>query len=142
MVVAVAVGRNGINSLLVASQVVLSVVLPFVAFPLIYLTSSEVVMRVRVTPPDVIQPGTPPPLQRVPSRNGPSLEIQEIQEIQADVGLDTTPPEDIPSFDDGMPETLDYSNGLFVTTLAYLAWVVIFFANAYAIVMLCLRVNT
>lgn len=139
MVVAVAVGRNGINSLLVASQVVLSVVLPFVAFPLIYLTSSEVVMRVRVTPPDVIQSETTPPLQEVPSRNSSSLEIQE---IQADVGLDTIPSEDIPSFDDGMPETIDYSNGLFVTTLAYLAWVVIFVANAYAIVMLCLRVNT
>ena len=141
MVVAVAVGRNGINSLLVASQVVLSVVLPFVAFPLIYLTSSEVVMRVRVTPPDVIQSETTttPPLQEVPGRNSSSLEIQE---TQADVGLDTIPSEDIPSFDDGMPETIDYSNGLFVTTLAYLAWVVIFVANAYAIVMLCLRVNT
>lgn len=95
-------------------------------------------MRVRVTPPDVIQP-TPSPLQGVPSRNGPSLEIQE---IQADAGLDTIPPEDVlPNFDDGMPETIDYSNGLFVTTLSYLAWVVIFVANAYALVMLCLGVN-
>ena len=93
-------------------------------------------MRVRVTPPDVIRPGTPP-LQRDPSRN--SLEIQE---IQVDVGLDTIPPEDVPNSDDGMPETIDYSNGLFVTTLSYLAWGVIFIANAYAIVMLCLRVNT
>jgi metal iron transporter len=136
MVVAISVGRDGINSLLVASQVVLSVVLPFVAFPLIYLTSSEVVMRVRVTPPDVNRPGTPP-IQTVPSQS--SLEIQE---IQADVGLDTIPPENVPKFDDGMPETIDYSNGLFVTTLSYLAWSVIFIANAYAIVMLCLRVDT
>ena len=93
-------------------------------------------MRVRITPPDVIRPRTPPPLQRVPSRNHPSLEIQ------ADVGLDTNPPEDIPNFDDGMPETIDYSNGLFITTLSYLAWGVIFIANAYAIVMLCLHVET
>ncbi|THH23107.1 hypothetical protein EUX98_g8070 [Antrodiella citrinella] len=47
MVVAIAVGRPGLNTLLVASQVVLSIVLPFVAFPLIYLTSSKSIMRVR-----------------------------------------------------------------------------------------------
>lgn len=48
MVVAIAVGRTGINTLLVASQVALSVVLPFVAFPLIWLTSSKSIMSVRV----------------------------------------------------------------------------------------------
>lgn len=47
MIVAVAIGRQGIDTLLVISQVVLSVVLPFVMFPLIWLTSSSVVMRVR-----------------------------------------------------------------------------------------------
>lgn len=50
VIVAASVGRGGITTLLVASQVVLSVVLPFVAFPLIYLTSSEKVMRVRAKP--------------------------------------------------------------------------------------------
>ncbi|KAH8120595.1 Nramp-domain-containing protein [Phellopilus nigrolimitatus] len=47
MVVAVVVGRDGINTLLVISQVVLSIVLPFVVFPLVWLTSSPLVMRVR-----------------------------------------------------------------------------------------------
>ncbi|KAF4572628.1 hypothetical protein EYR36_007138 [Pleurotus pulmonarius] len=47
VIVAVSAGREGINTLLVASQVALSVVLPFIVFPLIYLTSSKVVMRVR-----------------------------------------------------------------------------------------------
>lgn len=46
MVVAIAVGRQGIDSLLVASQVALSIVLPFVIFPLVYLASSDAVMRV------------------------------------------------------------------------------------------------
>ncbi|QRW00395.1 divalent metal cation transporter MntH [Ceratobasidium sp. AG-Ba] len=46
MVVAIAVGRQGIDTLLVASQVALSIVLPFVIFPLVYLASSDVVMRV------------------------------------------------------------------------------------------------
>ncbi|KAF5374865.1 hypothetical protein D9758_000055 [Tetrapyrgos nigripes] len=58
VVVALAVGRDGIDRLLVASQVILSVVLPFVAFPLIYLSSSTLVMRVRN--PDA--PSSPLPL--------------------------------------------------------------------------------
>jgi metal iron transporter len=47
MVVAVAVGRSGVNTLLVASQVVLSIVLPFIILPLLFLTSSKSIMSVR-----------------------------------------------------------------------------------------------
>ncbi|KAJ8073692.1 Manganese transporter smf1 [Marasmius tenuissimus] len=47
MVVAIAVGRRGIDTLLVLSQVVLSIVLPFITLPLIYVTSSRGLMRVR-----------------------------------------------------------------------------------------------
>ena len=51
MIVAVAVGRPGINSMLVASQVVLSLLLPFIILPLLWLTSSRTVMRVRAPAP-------------------------------------------------------------------------------------------
>lgn len=47
MTVAILMGRPGIDTLLVASQVVLSVTLPFVTFPLIYCTSSKAIMSVR-----------------------------------------------------------------------------------------------
>ncbi|KAJ7651483.1 natural resistance-associated macrophage protein-domain-containing protein [Mycena polygramma] len=47
MAVAIALGRPGINALLVTSQVILAIVLPFITLPLIYLTSSKTVMRVR-----------------------------------------------------------------------------------------------
>lgn len=47
VIVAVTIGRKGINTMLVASQVVLSIVLPFIIFPLVWLTSSRTVMRVR-----------------------------------------------------------------------------------------------
>jgi metal iron transporter len=46
MTVAIAVGRDGIDALLVASQVVLSIVLPFITFPLIWCTASKSIMRV------------------------------------------------------------------------------------------------
>lgn len=48
MLVAVIVGENGINTLLVLSQVILSIVLPFVVLPLVYLTSDPEIMRVKV----------------------------------------------------------------------------------------------
>ncbi|KAJ6486212.1 natural resistance-associated macrophage protein-domain-containing protein [Mycena vitilis] len=47
MAVAIALGRPGINALLVTSQVILAIVLPFITLPLIFLTSSKTVMRVR-----------------------------------------------------------------------------------------------
>ena len=46
MVVTMAVGIQGINQLLFGSQVVLSLILPFVVFPLVLLTSSKSVMTV------------------------------------------------------------------------------------------------
>ena len=58
-IVAATVGRSGIDELLVASQVALSIVLPFVVFPLVYLTSSHVVMRVQTTPPSTESTPTP-----------------------------------------------------------------------------------
>jgi metal iron transporter len=51
MAVAVAVGRPGVNAMLIGSQVVLSIVLPFIIFPLVWLTSSRTVMRVRAPVP-------------------------------------------------------------------------------------------
>jgi metal iron transporter len=47
-IVAAVVGKDGINALLVASQFVLSLVLPFVVLPLVWLTSNERVMSVPI----------------------------------------------------------------------------------------------
>ena len=81
-VVAATVGRSGIDELLVASQVALSIVLPFVVFPLVYLTSSDVVMRVKVpstesTTPTEYSSGVAKPtsgiIQEVNYRNGTAV---------------------------------------------------------------------
>jgi metal iron transporter len=52
MAVAIGMGQNGINALLVASQVVLSLVLPFVTLPLLICTSRKDMMRARKIPSD------------------------------------------------------------------------------------------
>ena len=76
-------------------------------------------MRVRVTPPDIIQ-------SDIPSLQG----VTDVGEVMDSGGA--------LNFFDTMPESIDYSNGLLVTCLSYFIWIVIFFANAYAIVNLCL----
>ncbi|KAJ8514800.1 hypothetical protein ONZ45_g7712 [Pleurotus djamor] len=55
MAVAIAVGRRGIDELLVISQVVLSIVLPFITLPLILLTSSKSVMSVKKPAPHITE---------------------------------------------------------------------------------------
>ena len=49
MVVVVSEGGSGINMMLITSRVLLSIVFPFIIFPLISPTSSRTVMRVRAT---------------------------------------------------------------------------------------------
>ena len=76
MAVAIAVGRPGINTLLVASQVALSIVLPFVAFPLIWLTSSKSIMRVKK--PN--QQREKPQQASVISEDAPSSPVESVYE--------------------------------------------------------------
>ncbi|RUP45241.1 natural resistance-associated macrophage protein-domain-containing protein [Jimgerdemannia flammicorona] len=50
MVVAFVKGDNGLNGLLVASQVALSLQLPFAVIPLVWFTSSKTIMRAAIDP--------------------------------------------------------------------------------------------
>lgn len=64
--IAAAVGREGLSEALTASQVALSLVLPFVTLPLIYFTSRDKYMtvmpgRARLREPDSEDPNTPIP---------------------------------------------------------------------------------
>ena len=52
IIVAGAVGRSGLNDALTASQVALSVILPFVTAPLIYFTCRSHIMTVITAPSD------------------------------------------------------------------------------------------
>ncbi|KAF8078297.1 natural resistance-associated macrophage protein-domain-containing protein [Lyophyllum atratum] len=120
VVVAVAVGREGINTLLVASQVALSVVLPFIAFPLIYLTSSEVVMRVRK-----------------PIRQLVETDEASIHQVEEAPSLGDKPlAEKVETSSIILHETIDFSNGRILSCVAYGIWCVVLVANMYAIVML------
>ncbi|GAA5857320.1 hypothetical protein JCM8547_002219 [Rhodosporidiobolus lusitaniae] len=61
LAVAAAVGRAGIDTLLIASQVALSIVLTFVLLPLIIFTSQHSVMAVPINPSKLPSPSPPQP---------------------------------------------------------------------------------
>jgi metal iron transporter len=111
MIVAIAVGRSGVDTLLVASQVVLSIVLPFITFPLLYCTASKAIMNVhRSTPAGAI---TPTSLQLSPSQPPGHLERGT-----------------------GGDETVDFSNGKFSKCVGAAIWLAVVAANVYVIVEL------
>ncbi|KAH9849187.1 natural resistance-associated macrophage protein [Lenzites betulinus] len=126
LAVAAAVGRDGIDTLLVASQVILSIVLPFIVFPLVYLTSSRAIMSVRkpkkVSAQDV-------DVDELPAAEAEADDDKEGAKTQVVVGGDAEAQEGT---------LVDFSNGRVVMALGYLIWLVVVVANVYAIVGLAL----
>ncbi|KAI0359087.1 Nramp-domain-containing protein [Trametes cingulata] len=153
VVVAIAVGRRGIDTLLVASQVALAIVLPFVAAPLILLTSSKSVMSVRRPPAATVPvnelsvPAQVPPVLPIPDRIEEALrpsqhDFDALDEKSIAVvgeSKDERPPQDVEvdlsSDDDGY---VSFSNHWVVTAISSLIFFIILAANVYAIVMLAL----
>ncbi|KAI6012578.1 smf Mn2+ and Fe2+ transporter [Pisolithus orientalis] len=126
MIVAIAVGPNGINALLVASQVVLSIILPFITFPLIYLTSTSRFMKVRKSSQPSSSDGTMPPHTDVAEADPPALEATPRDTRET--------PRDPETADQA--EYVDFSSGKIVTAAGTLTWLIIVSANVYALVTL------
>ncbi|KZT27612.1 natural resistance-associated macrophage protein [Neolentinus lepideus HHB14362 ss-1] len=115
MVVGIAAGRPGINTLLVASQVVLSIVLPFIVFPMIWLTSSKSVMEVRKPSDSATDPE---------ATNG-----ERIRRVRMDATDDA----------EGVQEQRVYFNNSKITAgIGYAIWLLIVIANVYVIVSLAM----
>ncbi len=129
-----AVGRDGINTLLVASQVALSIVLPFIAFPLIYLTSSSTLMRVR----------KPTPLPSVTSQRMAERSSTQLYAEESWVDLSSTEATPAQAVEDKNEmdtssvneDYIDFSNGRILTIVSYIMASIVLAANVYAIVML------
>ncbi|KAG6860672.1 hypothetical protein C0995_008739 [Termitomyces sp. Mi166 len=114
MVVAIAVGRPGIDALLVISQVVLSIVLPFIMVPLIYCTSSKAVMSVRKTRDNDSPYMTSDTALRL-------LTPRQLEGADADADMD---------------EMVDFSSGRIATGIGAMICVIVVAANVYVIASL------
>lgn len=113
--------------------------LPFVAFPLIYLTSAEAVMRVRKHPESIEVDVSPDP----ESMQKPDEDQVDLNTVKIEVDHAVVETIKVADQDQGdrakRKEFLDYSNGRFIVALSYVIWCIVLVANAYAIVMLFLR---
>lgn len=151
MVVAVSVGRDGIDLLLVASQVVLSITLPFITFPLIYCTSSKAIMSVRVPPSETastfqtskLAEGSRtqiPTSPSVVSSNGGTLLHTNIGSSQMDSITELARPQYSTTFTEkaAPDQWIDYSNSIYTTALGSLIWTIIVAANFYVIIALAM----
>ncbi|KAL3438520.1 natural resistance-associated macrophage protein-domain-containing protein [Aspergillus tetrazonus] len=112
IVIAGAVGKEGLNKTLTASQVVLSVILPFVSAPLVYFTCRNRYMTV--------------PMERV-------------HEADADIDTDEqTQPQNAAEGDDNggsATEGVKMGNGFLVSAIAVLVWVIIAVMNVALLVL-------
>jgi metal iron transporter len=123
MAIAIALGIPGVNALLVASQVVLSIVLPFVILPLLYCTSNKAIMSVRKTRTEVIDT----PKDTLAAIDLPSEELVQPRDQDPSIVERAEVNED---------EMVDYSNNKFVIAIGVLSWLIIVAANLYVIVEL------
>ncbi|TFY83339.1 hypothetical protein EWM64_g668 [Hericium alpestre] len=136
MTVAIAVGRPGIDTMLVASQVVLSIVLPFIVFPLIWLTSSKEVMAVRKTPrsPELIYSDSPNSSSKSPKFDDILMSTPTPTYSSLDVSNSPGPIPDTEQV--AVEEMLDYSNGKVVAGIGYAIWLIMVLANSYVLISL------
>lgn len=119
MVVAIAVGRPGVDTLLVASQVALSIVLPFIIFPLLWLTSSKTVMSARK------------------SRTIQMTESRHIASEQPTTN-DSGPPTQEQDVEAADSELVSFANNKLVIAIGGIIFIIVVAANVYAIVSLAM----
>ena len=129
MVVALALGRSGIDQLLVASQVVLSIVLPFVMLPLLWLTTSKKIMSVKKPELD---PNT------LPTGGSSNRDLSAAAKDSTPKTGRSSEHDDIEALPSRSTEMVDYSNGKIVAGIGYTVLVVVIVANLYVIVMLAM----
>ena len=150
MAIAIGLGMPGINALLVASQVVLSIVLPFIISPLLYCTSKKAIMSVCKTrtqgmrrmigdsdaTPEVTVTVIDVPLEEPVLQPEPRVRVH--QDSSSAERAVVTASDDL----DDDSEMVDYSNNKVVIGIGIVSWLIIVVANVYVIVQLGLGGQT
>jgi metal iron transporter len=128
LAVAVAVGKPGINALLVVSQVILAIVLPFIIIPLMIITSQKKYMTVR---------GAPSSYPHSQSHSGTMMYPAADDTNTPPTSHDATPPDvqDIHALESG-ELAVDYSNGKITIVVGTSIGLLVLISNVYVIVTL------
>ena len=141
MAIAIGLGMPGINFLLVASQVVLSIVLPFVILPLLYCTSNKAIMSVRKTRTGMILDDTTTSKVTLTAVDVPPEELQQPRDQDSSIA-EIARGREVNEDEDGDSEMVNYGNNKLVIAIGVLSWLIIVAANVYVIVELGLGSQT
>ena len=143
MAIAIGLGMPGINALLVASQVVLSIVLPFIISPLLYCTSKKAIMTVCKTRTGagtgagmIVEDATPE--VRFSGDDVPASPVRDSSSAERAVTVVV----EVMDSDSGEIMKVDYSNNKLVIVIGVVSWLIIVMANVYVIVELGLGGHT
>ena len=130
MAIAIGLGVPGINALLVASQVVLSIVLPFIISPLLYCTSNKAIMSVCKTRTDSET------IVDTPEVTLTDVTPEELLVVHPPSRVRDSSTAERAVVNASLSEMVDYSNNKFVIAIGALSWLIIVMANVYVIVEL------
>ncbi|KAF8338733.1 natural resistance-associated macrophage protein-domain-containing protein [Cantharellus anzutake] len=123
IVIASAVGRRGLSAVLTASQVALSIILPFVTAPLVYFTCRKHIMSVEVHHPSGPPSTAPlaPPLEQNNNNQGENSDRGNAEEGRT-----------------LLAQSVDLSNGWFVAFLSVVVWLFIAALNLFLVIALAI----
>lgn len=125
LILVIVAGRTGLSGALIASQVVLSLLLPFVSAPLLYFTANKNIMSVEIT-----KGKTPNTRQTKKYSKLSTVEEEEIplQDLESDETQGSS------SNVTAQPEYKDMSNSKLVNVLAVLVWLLISGLNFFMLI--------
>ncbi|KAI0718503.1 smf Mn2+ and Fe2+ transporter-like protein [Fomitopsis betulina] len=147
VIVAAALGRAGVSTLLVISQVVLSIMLPFIVFPLLWFCSSSKIMsaKYKLSTAKHEDNSTQSCTRSEPEKDVDVSSPQSLLETRSSdsqmlPALDGKDKNTIVTIVDAEAGegTVDYSIGIVSKVCGWLMWILIVLANGYAIVTLAL----
>lgn len=150
LILVLVAGRSGLSGALNASQVLLSLLLPFVSAPLIYLTCNKKVMRVQVNAHNNCQHEICYTTNSSRMRRGDynplkQNQYQTVLEVEAAAEADNAEMFELDNMDtDGhseTPETIadipvytDMGNNPFTSVMAILVWIIVSALNFYMLI--------
>lgn len=136
LVISICLGKTALNKALNASQVVLSIVLPFLVAPLIYFTCSKKIMTTEVTKKvkdaqvEVVQ-GSSNDQEQEQQRGDEKIDVDFSKDLESVNPIS----ESAPNGNDNI-EVVNMANNWITSTIAVVIWIFLSLLNCYAIVEL------
>lgn len=138
LVISLSIGKPGLNEALNASQVVLSILLPFLTAPLIYFTSKKSIMRVQVMD-SISSVELESCHDSANTCNDDIIDVRTDYQNNVDDGthVDSETRTESEDAENGK-SFLDMSNNWITTAIAVIIWLLISTLNVYTIVKLAM----